>query len=71
MYCPSYHLHREESSSQPTLAEMTGKALELLEGRQEGFVLFVEAALVDKAHHDNKARKSLDEVGQPVEDCGV
>ena len=68
---PSYHICREETSTQPTLAEMTGKALELLEGRQEGFVLFVEAALVDKAHHDNAARKSLAEVGQPVEDCGV
>ena len=37
-----------ETSKEPTLAEMTAKAVELLEGSEHGFVLFVESALVDK-----------------------
>ena len=37
-----------ETSKEPTLAEMTAKAVELLGGSDQGFVLFVESALVDK-----------------------
>ena len=37
-----------ETNKEPTLAEMTAKALELLGGSEQGFVLFVESALVDK-----------------------
>ena len=37
-----------ETNKEPTLAEMTAKAVELLEGSEQGFVLFVESALVDK-----------------------
>ena len=38
----------DETSEEPTLAEMTAKAIELLGGSDQGFVLFVESALVDK-----------------------
>ena len=38
----------KERSKEPSLAEMTAKAVELLEGSEEGFVLFVESALIDK-----------------------
>ena len=37
-----------KTNKEPTLAEMTAKAVELLEGSEQGFVLFVESALVDK-----------------------
>ena len=47
---------------QPRLFEMTQKAIELLRKDDEGFVLFVEAAHIDKAHHKNWAKKSLEEV---------
>ena len=38
----------KKKSKEPTLAEMTAKAVELLEGSEKGFVLFVESALIDK-----------------------
>ena len=38
----------EETNKEPSLAEMTAKAVELLEGSEKGFVLFVESALIDK-----------------------
>ena len=52
----------DEDEKQPRLFEMTKTAIELLRGDEEGFVLFVEAAHVDKAHHKNWAKKSLEEV---------
>ena len=36
------------TNKEPSLAEMTAKAVELLEGTEQGFVLFVESALIDK-----------------------
>ena len=59
-----YRLDLEETVDEPTLAEMTAKALEVLGKSEEGFVLFVESALVDKAHHEGWARRSLEEVLQ-------
>lgn len=56
----SYNLERD-SNKQPSLEEMTIKAIELLSNDNEGFFLFVEGGLIDKAHHDNKARLALDE----------
>ena len=38
----------EKTNKEPSLAEMTTKAVELLEGTEQGFVLFVESALIDK-----------------------
>ena len=38
----------DKKSKEPTLAEMTSKAVELLGENEQGFVLFVESALVDK-----------------------
>ena len=37
-----------ETNKEPTLAEMAAKAAELLGESEQGFVLFVESALVDK-----------------------
>ena len=52
----------DEDERQPRLFEMTKTAIELLRSDEEGFVLFVEAAHIDKAHHKNWAKKSLEEV---------
>jgi len=59
----SYRLDVDEKTNkEPSLAEMTAKAVELLEGTEQGFVLFVESALIDKAHHEGWARKATQEV---------
>ena len=57
-----YKLDLAEETQQPRLVEMTRKAIEILERGEKGFVLFVEAAHIDKAHHDNWAKKALEEV---------
>ncbi|MEC3917523.1 alkaline phosphatase [Nocardia sp. CDC160] len=49
---------------EPTLAEMTSKAIDLLSNRKgdKGFLLQVEGALIDKRSHANDAAQTLDEV---------
>lgn len=46
----------------PSLAEMTVKAIEVLEKHKNGFVLVVEAGMIDQAHHRGMARQALHEV---------
>ncbi|XP_075217519.1 alkaline phosphatase-like [Lycorma delicatula] len=55
-----YHLE-EEANEQPTLEEMTRVAIERLQKEPNGYYLFVEGALIDKAHHKNMAHRALDE----------
>ena len=45
----------------PSLAEMTGKALELLSKKENGFFLMVEGSQVDWAAHANDAATMIDE----------
>lgn len=50
----SYDLDRQSFASQePTLAEMTAKAIDTLSKNEKGFFLFVEASKVDWAAHAN------------------
>ncbi|XP_050431795.1 membrane-bound alkaline phosphatase-like [Adelges cooleyi] len=46
---------------QPTLQEMTSKAIQALKKDKNGFVLFVEGGLIDIAHHNTYAKFALDE----------
>ncbi|CAH1734438.1 unnamed protein product [Chironomus riparius] len=49
--------------TQPTLTEMTAKALDILKKNQEnGFMLMVEGGRIDRAHHENQAHLALEEV---------
>ncbi len=54
----SYDIDRD-SLTEPSLAEMTEKALELLDGSPEGFFLVVEASRVDHAGHVNDAASAV------------
>ncbi|XP_044583815.1 alkaline phosphatase-like [Cotesia glomerata] len=45
----------------PSLAEMTIKALRILKRNPKGFFLFVEGGRIDHAHHYNNAYRALDE----------
>ena len=58
------HLHFEHDRAQddpgePTLAEMTREAISRLQGREEGYVLLVEAGRIDHAHHAGNAFRAL------------
>ncbi|XP_004923692.2 membrane-bound alkaline phosphatase-like [Bombyx mandarina] len=57
-----YHL--EADGDDPTLTEMTRKAIEMLSKNKNGFFLFVEGGRIDTAHHETKARKALDETAE-------
>lgn len=52
---------KADANKQPTLQEMTKKAIEVLQKEPNGFVLFVEGGLIDMAHHMLWARMALDE----------
>nr|UXP86334.1 membrane-bound alkaline phosphatase isoform X1 [Megoura viciae] len=55
-----YHLEAD-ATIQPTLAEMTEKAINILKKEENGYFLFVEGGLIDVAHHETVARLALDE----------
>lgn len=55
----SYMADRSESSAEPTLSEMTRKAIELLQDRGDGYYLMVEGGRIDHGHHQGQAGKAL------------
>ncbi|KAL9916327.1 membrane-bound alkaline phosphatase [Glossina fuscipes] len=62
-HCPFHgDLKRNNISTLvPSLSEMTEFALKVLSKKNNGFFLFVESARIDMAHHETKARKSLED----------
>ncbi|CAG7817600.1 unnamed protein product, partial [Allacma fusca] len=48
-----------DSQAEPSLSEMTKKAIEILKKNPNGFFLFVEGGRIDHGHHDTKAQKAL------------
>ncbi len=55
----TYIAEREPDSSEPELAEMTAKAIDLLAARDNGYFLMVEGGLIDYGHHDGIAGYAL------------
>ncbi|GJQ80047.1 hypothetical protein Trydic_g19335 [Trypoxylus dichotomus] len=51
----------DRNGEYPTLEEMTEAAIKLLSKGKKGYFLFVEAGLIDKAHHQNRAYKAITE----------
>ncbi|XP_055626172.1 membrane-bound alkaline phosphatase-like [Toxorhynchites rutilus septentrionalis] len=58
-----YHMD-SDNQEDPSLSELTFAAIKTLEKHPTGYVLFVEGGKIDLAHHETKARKSLDETVQ-------
>ncbi|EDY82603.1 alkaline phosphatase family protein, putative [Verrucomicrobiia bacterium DG1235] len=48
-----------DGAEEPSLSEMTQKAIEILSQRDEGFFLMVEAGRIDHAHHAGNAYRAL------------
>ncbi|KYO25327.1 alkaline phosphatase, tissue-nonspecific isozyme [Alligator mississippiensis] len=55
-----YELNRN-TSTDPSLVEMTEKAVRILRRNPRGFFLFVEGGKIDHGHHSGKAKKALTE----------
>jgi len=49
----------KDAGGEPSIAEMTTKAISILEKNEEGFVLMVEGGRVDHAHHAGNAARAL------------
>lgn len=49
----------DDKGGEPSIAQMTEKALEILQQKEEGFFLFVEGGRVDHAHHGGNAHRAL------------
>ena len=50
-----------DRGGEPSLTEMTGRALDLLARHREGYLLVVEGGRIDHAHHANNAYRALSE----------
>jgi alkaline phosphatase len=58
----AFELDREKDiAGEPSLSEMTAKALAMLSQAPDGFLLLVEGGRIDHAHHGGNAYRALDE----------
>lgn len=48
-----------DTAGEPSLTEMTGKAIEILQQNQKGFFLMAEGGRIDHAHHAGNAKRAL------------
>ncbi|CAG0916471.1 unnamed protein product [Notodromas monacha] len=59
----NFEMDRDDNDEgEPSLVDMTRRAIQVLKRGPEGFVLMVEAGRMDHAHHFSNARRALDEV---------
>ncbi|XP_068155821.1 membrane-bound alkaline phosphatase [Drosophila tropicalis] len=56
-----YRMENEEDTTEPSLEQMTRKAIEHLSQNENGYFLFIEGGRIDQAHHENWARMALNE----------
>lgn len=54
-----WEAERTPGSQQPTLAQMTSKAIEMLEGSDQGYYLLIEGGRIDHGHHEGMAGYAL------------
>jgi len=50
---------QKDKAGEPSLAEMTAKAIDVLSKNDEGYVLMVEGGRIDHAHHAGNAARAL------------
>ncbi|GFQ80587.1 alkaline phosphatase, tissue-nonspecific isozyme, partial [Trichonephila clavata] len=56
----AYEVDRDKSpDGEPSLAEMTKKAIEILRKNPRGYFLMVEGGRIDHSHHFNNAHRAL------------
>jgi len=55
------HDRAKDAAGEPSLSEMTAKAIDMLALNPRGYVLMVEGGRIDHAHHDGNAYRALGE----------
>ena len=55
------HDRPKDSAGEPSLSEMTAKAIDVLANNKKGFFLMVEGGRIDHAHHNGNAYRALTE----------
>ncbi len=53
------HDRAKDKAGEPSLTEMTAKAIEMLSTNKNGYFLMVEAGRIDHSHHDGNAFRAL------------
>lgn len=53
---------KDGAGDEPSLAEMTVKAIEILKKNENGFILMVEGGRIDHAHHAGNAARALEDM---------
>lgn len=53
------HDRREDAAGEPSLAEMTGKTIDILAKNPEGYLLLVEGGRIDHGSHNGNAYRTL------------
>lgn len=53
-----------DKNDEPSLIEMTQKALQMVTKNPNGFVLMIESGRIDHGHHETRAKLALDETFQ-------
>lgn len=56
-----YEADRKAANNEPTLAQMTRTAIDILSQDKDGYMLMVEAGRIDHAHHDGNAARALED----------
>jgi alkaline phosphatase len=51
----------KDKGGEPSLAEMTGKAIDILDNNKKGYFLLVEGGRIDHAHHEGNAARALED----------
>ncbi|MCF8475150.1 MAG: alkaline phosphatase [Emcibacter sp.] len=52
-------LRSKDADGEPSLAQMTGKALQILQKKDGGYFLYIEAGRIDHGHHRGNAYRAL------------
>ncbi|WP_076585108.1 alkaline phosphatase [Vibrio ostreicida] len=56
-----YEADRAKDNAEPSLADMTSKAIDILSYYDQGYLLMVESGRIDHAHHDGNAARALED----------
>ncbi len=65
LFQPSHLLYEQDrakdKAGEPSLSDMTSKAIDILSKNKKGYFLMIEAGKIDHAHHDGNAYRALTE----------